>query len=314
MRKCFCFVLLVVSIPVLVINFFYSFKILKISSGFIENKKDIKKENKTSIRVLREDNSINTIDLEEYLVGVLSAEVPVYFEEEALKAQAVASRTYALKQIQNNSNNSYDVTDNVLTQVYYSEEQLKERWQENYESNINKIKKAINDTNGEYLTYNDDIIYAFFFSTSNGMTEDNKNVFGMDLEYLKPVDSSFDEEETDNFITVKSFSTEEFFNKLNLDYSNDIEISNIDKSESGRVLYLSINGVPFKGRTFQKLLELRSNDFEIEITGDTVKITTKGFGHGVGMSQYGANALAKKNKSYIEILKYYYKGVELKKL
>ena len=311
MKKVIISFFIVISIPIFIISFFYSYKINKVSIGYIENKKE--KNKSINIRILREDNRIDTIDLEEYLVGVLAAEVPVSFEEEALKAQAVASRTYALKQIQNNSDKEYDVTDNVLTQVYYSDDMLKERWQDSYDSNIERIKEAINSTNGEYLTYDGDIIYAFFFSTSNGMTEDNKNVFGKELDYLKPVDSSFDETET-NIVNTILFEKEEFFNKLNIEYNNEIIISDIDKSESGRTLFLSINGISFKGREFQKLLGLRSNDFDIEINDNNINITTRGYGHGVGMSQYGANALAKQNKNYIDILKYYYTGVELKKL
>ena len=312
MKKVIISFFVVFGIPILIISFFYSYKIKKNSIGYVKNKKE-EKESITMIRVLRDNNEIETMNIEEYLIGVLAAEVPVSFEKEALKAQAVASRTYALKQIQNNSEKEYDVTDNVLTQVYYSDDILRNRWQDSYDSNILKIRNAISSTKGEYLSYDGDIIYAFFFSTSNGMTEDNKNVFGADLDYLKPVDSSFDESETD-IISITTYSKEDFYSKLNLEYNNEIIISDINKSTSGRTLFLSVNGNPFKGREFQKLLGLRSNDFTIEVNGEEIDITTKGYGHGVGMSQYGANALAKQNKNYMDILKYYYTGVELKKL
>jgi stage II sporulation protein D len=303
--------MLVISIPIFIINFFYTYEIKEIVSGFYTNKKE---ETKINIRVLKEDNTVEQIDLEEYLIGVVSSEVPVYFEEEALKAQAVASRTYALKQMENNKNESYDVTDNILSQVYSTNEELKNKWKENYDEYYNKIKNIVNKTKGEYLSYNDDYIYAFFFSTSNGFTEDNINVFGADLPYLKVVDSSFDEKETPNFLVTTSFSKEEFYNLLGISYSNNLKITNIETTSSNRIYSLEVNGNYFKGRDFQKKLSLRSNDFIIEEKENEIIITTKGYGHGVGLSQYGANALAKKNKTYEEILKYYYQGVEIKKL
>lgn len=299
-------ILSIVLVPFVVTNFFYEYK--KVKSGFITNKEDV------IVRVLKKDNTVENLELEDYLVGVVSSEVPIYFEKEAIKAQAVAARTYALKQIEKNKKNNYDVTDDTRTQVYSNLEELKKKWKNNYNDNISKIKTAINETKGEYISYNNEIIYAFFFSTSNGKTEDNKNVFGMDLPYLKMVDSSFDINETSNFTVVKTFSLEEFYQKLGITYSDNLNIKDIIKSESGRVLSLNINNSIFKGRDFQKKLSLRSNDFTIEKEENNINITTKGYGHGVGMSQYGANALAKQNKTYDEILKYYYQGTNLQKL
>ena len=131
---------------------------------------------------------------------------------------------------------------------------------------------------------------------------------------MKSVESSFDKDENSSFEVEVLIDKSDFYNKLGINYSDSISISNVSKSESNRILYLEINGIGFKGREFQKLLGLRSNDFTILDQGNTIKITTKGYGHGVGLSQYGANALAKQNKNYIEILKYYYKGTEIKKL
>lgn len=308
MKKILCLIVVIVSIPSLVINFFYTYDVKDILSGFILNKKDVK------VRVLKSDNKVDCINLEDYLVGVVSGEVPVYFENEALKAQAVAARTYALKQIENNKEKEYDVTDTVSSQVYKTEDDLKNRWGSDYEKNIKKIKNAVKSTEGEYVSYNNDPIYAFFFSTSNGYTEDNKNVFGQDLPYLKTVDSSFDEKETSNFIVTKEYSLNDFYNKLNIPYSESLTITDEEKSNAGRVLNLKVNGNLMNGRDFQSKLKLRSTDFTVEKIEDKVKITTKGFGHGVGMSQYGANALAKQNKTYEEILKYYYTGTNLQKL
>lgn len=307
MKRLLFLILIIFILPIYIINKDFYIEIKQKIHGFNSN-------NIVYVRVLKNDNSIERIELEDYLIGVVSSEVPVYFNEEALKAQAVASRTYALKQIYNNKDNLYDLTDSTLSQVYSSNDRLKEKWGSDYENNYNKIKKAINDTKGEYISYNDEPIYAFFFSTSNGYTEDNVNVFGEDLPYLKPVDSSFDEEETDSFIFTKEFSKEDFYYLLGISYENKLVLDNIIKSDTNRVLYIDINNITFKGRDFQKKLSLRSNDFEIEERGESVLITTKGFGHGVGLSQYGSNALAKRNKNYIEILKYYYQGTEIKKL
>ena len=246
------------------------------------------------------------------MIGVVSSEVPVSFEKEALKAQAVASRTYALKQIEDNKDKNYDVTDNVLSQVYSTDDALKEKWGSNFDEYYNKIKTVVNETKGEFISYDNNPIFAFFFSTSNGTTEDNVNVFGADLPYLKPVDSSFDLDET-NYVSTKEYTIDEFYNLLGIPV-DDLEITNIKRSNSNRVLYLEINGVSFKGRELQKILSLKSNDFDIKEENNKIIITTKGYGHGVGMSQYGANALAKKNMGYQDILKYYYRGVEIKKL
>ena len=310
MKKLLLFFLILFIIPIIITLLFFKIKVFKFKTGFNHNEE----QKQVIIRVLKDDNTIEKMNIEDYLVGVVSSEVPVTFEKEALKAQAVASRTYALKQIENNKNKEYDVTDNVLSQVYSNNDKLKERWGNDFDSNYKKIKDIVEETKGEYISYNNDYIYAFFFSTSNGKTEDNKNVFGEDLPYLKVVDSSFDENETTSFLTTKNFNKTDFYNMLGINYSDSLYINNIERSESNRILSLSINGIFFKGRDFQKKLSLRSNDFEIKETNDEIIINTKGFGHGVGMSQYGANALAKKNKSYKEIIKYYYQGTEIKKL
>ncbi len=308
MKRLIILLVLIISIPGFIIHFFYDFTLKTIISGFNTNKEE------QTIRVLKSDNTVEKINLEEYLIGVVSSEVPVYFEKEALKAQAVAARTYALKQIQNNKDKEYDVTDDTSSQVYQDESVLREKWKDNYDKYISKIKESIDETRGEYITYNNDVIYAFFFSTSNGKTEDNKNVFGQDLPYLKVVDSSFDKSETSSFETTKEFDIRDFYNKLGLNYSENLDITDIVKTESGRVYSLKINNVEFKGRNFQTKLSLRSNDFDINKNNNKIIIKTRGYGHGVGMSQYGANALAKQNKNYQEILKYYYQGTQIEKI
>ena len=304
MKKILVVLISTLAVPLIITNFFYEYKF---STGLV-----IKKEEK-KIRVLKKDNTVEILNLEDYLIGVVSAEVPVCFEEEAIKAQAVAARTYALKRMQNNKDSNYDVTDDTSSQVYQTEEELKSKWKDKYEEYRNKIKNAVYNTKGEYLTYNNDIIYAFFFSTSNGKTEDNKDVFGQDLPYLKVVDSSFDEKETSGFVATKTFNLNEFYQKLGMPYNEILNIKNKELTTSGRVKNITINDKLFKGTEVRTKLSLRSTDFNIEQNNKEIKITTKGFGHGVGMSQYGANALAKQNKNYKEILNYYYQGTNLKK-
>ena len=309
MKKILVVLISIILVPFSITSFFYDVKIKKLTYGIITNKEEEK-----TIRVLRKNNNIETIPIEEYLVGVVSSEVPVTFEKEAIKAQAVAARTYALKQMENKTNEAYDVKDDTSSQVYKSNEELKAIWKENYEKNINIIKNAIKETKGEYLTYDNKVIYAFFFSTSNGKTENNKDVFGQDLPYLKSVDSSFDENETSNFKMQKTISLTEFYQNLGLDYNDNLIISDIKLTESGRVGSININNNMFKGTDVRTKLSLRSTDFTIEKDKNNIIITTKGYGHGVGLSQYGANALAKQNKNYDEILKYYYQGTNIQKL
>lgn len=308
MKKIVVIIICVIFIPFIITSFFYEYKIQHIQSGFNSNKDE------TVVRVLTKNNTVEKINLEDYLVGVVSGEVPVSFEKEAIKAQAVAARTYALKQIENHKNYEYDVKDDTSSQVYQTDEELRNKWGNNYDEYVKKIKKCVNETEGEYVSYNNEVIYAFFFSTSNGKTEDNKNVFGKDLPYLKVVDSSFDESETKNFTTVKIVSLDDFYKQLNLEKSDELNITDIVRTESGRISSIMVNGKAFTGRDFQKRLSLRSNDFTIQKNNENITITTKGFGHGVGMSQYGANALAKRHKTYDEILKYYYQGTNLQKL
>ena len=308
MKKIAVIIISVIFIPFIITSFFYEYKLQHIQSGFNSNKDE------TVVRVLTKNNTVEKINLEDYLVGVVSGEVPVSFEKEAIKAQAVAARTYALKQIENHKNYEYDVKDDTSSQVYQTDEELRNKWGNNYDEYVKKIKECVNKTEGEYVSYNNEVIYAFFFSTSNGKTEDNKNVFGKDLPYLKVVDSSFDESETKNFTTVKIVSLDDFYKQLNLEKSDELNITDIVKTESGRISSIMVNGKAFTGRDFQKRLSLRSNDFTIQKNNENITITTKGFGHGVGMSQYGANALAKRHKTYDEILKYYYQGTNLQKL
>lgn len=267
------------------------------------------------IRVKREKTgNIETVPFEQYITGVLAGEMPVNFELEALKAQAVAARSYAMKKIEQNENQEFDVVDTVSNQVYLDEASLKERWKDEFETKINKIKTAVHETEGEYLIYDNQIVQAFFFSTSTGKTENVEEVFVQALPYLRSVDSSWDEEVSPVFHVTTEFSLADFYSKLNLPYQETLQIEITKTTSTGRVKELSINGIAFKASDVSSKLNLRSTFFSFEQIGNNVKIETKGFGHGVGMSQYGAHAMAKKGYTYDQILKHYYQGVEIAKI
>ena len=267
--------------------------------------------NPLTVRLLNEQtNDITTVNMEDYIIGVVSAEMPATFEEEALKAQAVASRTYALYKKQHR-NLDYDLIIGTKDQAYKTNEQLLKQWNINFFSKYLKIRKAVLSTKNEILTYDNEPINAFYFSMSNGQTENSELVFSEALPYLKSVPSLWDEQ-TQNYETTKTISKEEFCQKLQID-CQEIKIDNIEKSESNRILTININDKQFKGTEIRSLLNLRSTDFNI-IVKDDIQITTKGFGHGVGMSQYGANGMAQEGKNYQEILKYYYQNTEISQI
>lgn len=257
-------------------------------------------------------NNIDEMDLEEYVIGVVAGEMPASFESEALKAQAIAARTYATYKIEK-SNGNYDVVTDVSNQKYITIDEMKTKWQTEFDKYYNKIKDAVLKTKGMIMTYNDNVIEAFYFAMSNGYTEDVSLVFNEDLDYLESVESKYDNSNLNNFEVVTKFSKEEICNKLNISCDN-LSVSNIERSNTNRVNYLTVNNKKIKGTEFRSKLGLRSTDFDISIDNNVVSITTRGYGHGVGMSQYGANGMAKEGKNYEEILKYYYKNIEIKTL
>lgn len=280
----------------------------KLNHSFFEEEK------KPSITIKNKDNTIENLKLEEYLVGVLAAEMPASFHEEALKAQAVASRSYAVYKIKSNVGQEYDILTDVTNQSYISKEEMQKKWQNDYSLYLEKITKAVQETENEVLYYNGEVIEAFYFAMSNGATEEAQMVFQQTLPYIKSVTSSWDNESLNNFLVKKSFSKEAFCKSLELQSCETIEITNINRSATNRVNKIVINNQEFLGTAIRKFLNLRSTDFTIEVDKDIVNITTKGYGHGVGLSQYGANGMAKEGYNYKEILNYYYKDISINKM
>ena len=303
MKKLIITTLIIILIPFIIVTIFIKDETIKFN--FISN---------SVVRVKRENGNIDRVFFEEYVKGVLAGEMPTSFDLEALKAQAVAARSYVLKKMEQNKEKDYDVVDTVMNQVYLDDATLKEKWKDKYEEKNNKIKQAIVETKGEYMTYNNEVIEAFFFSTSTGKTENSGEVFQTQLPYLKSVDSAWDEEVSPVFSQDNNLSLEEFYQKLNIEYNSNLKIEITKTTSTGRIKELKINDHEFKANDIYQKLNLRSTFFDIKQKDNQVEITTKGYGHGVGMSQYGALAMAKKGYKYQDILKYYYQGVEIKKL
>lgn len=260
------------------------------------------------VKVKNKDNTINNIELEKYVVGVVAGEMPASFNDEALKAQAIASRTYAVYKM-NTSKGDYDLVTDVSNQVYISKKEMQEKWGSDYNKYIEKVTNVVNDTKDLVMTYNGEVIESFYFAISNGKTENVTSVFNEERDYLKSVESS--DTNVNNFMKTITISRSEFCNKLSINCDN-IVIKDIKYNETGRIDELNINNKVFKGTEIRRLLSLRSTDFKINI-GDNISITTKGYGHGVGMSQYGANEMAKNGSSYEEILKHYYQNIDIVK-
>lgn len=276
------------------------------------NKKDVKLDNKTIDVKNSKTGEIETKDLENYVIGVVAAEMPASFSYEALKAQAIASRTYAYYKMKN-SINDYDVIADVSNQAYIDESAMRDKWQEDFSIYYEKIKKAVNDTKSEIMTYDNEVIESFYFAMSNGYTEDVVNVFNEDLPYLESVESKWDNNNLNNYEVNTQLSTEEFCKKLNIT-CNPLLINSQIYDDTGRTKEITINSTKFLGTDFRQLLGLRSTDFEITVNDDVINIKTEGYGHGVGMSQYGANGMAKEGYNCYEILKYYYQGIEINKI
>lgn len=302
LKKILFFSFLMIFIPFIIVNTFIREDEIKFNYS-----------SNIMVRVYRElSKEIINVPLEEYIIGVVSAEMPASFSFEALKAQAVASRTYVMHKIIHNKDMEYDVYDSVNSQVYLSEEELRKKWGKDYVENINKIKLAVLETLGEFLTYDGEIIESFFFSTSTGYTENSEDVFSEKLPYLRSVESKWDED-SPVFVDQKEMDLSLFLNMLGLKGNNKIVVNVTSKTSTGRVKKIEINETEFLGKDVCSKLKLRSTFFEIIQNGNEVIINTKGYGHGVGMSQYGANGMAISGHTYEEILKYYYQGVKLEK-
>lgn len=272
-----------------------------------------------------ESGEVEELPIDEYLLGVVSAEMPASFEEEALKAQAVVARTYTVYTIEhgNSKHEGADICDDYkCCQAWISKDDRLNKWEEeSRQNNWAKIEEAVNSTIGKIVTYNGEAIDAFFHSNSGGKTEEVANVWGgANLPYLQSVETSGEDEYT-QYLSEVEFTKTEFEEKIKssysdfkIDYNQQDCIKTLETTQGERVKTIKIGNLELSGVEVRTLLGLRSANFVVEINNDKIKFTVKGYGHGVGMSQTGADALAKQGKNYEEIIKHYYSGVEINNL
>lgn len=272
---------------------------------------------------IKQTDTVCDMDINTYLTGVTAAEMPADFELEAMKAQAVAARTYLVSHMYDSaSGNTAEehkgaviCTDSTHCQAWVSEQDFKQN-RENADEKWDKINLAVKSTSGEIITYKNKPISAVFFSTSSGKTENAEDVWGKEIPYLKSVKSKGDEL-SPRYESEENFSIEDFKKKAEekisgIDWNSGL-FGNIERSKAGGIKTIDIGGVTVKGTDFRTIYGLRSTNAEILEKDNNIKISVKGFGHNVGMSQYGANYLASQGEDYKKILKSYYSGVSIEK-
>lgn len=289
---------------------------------------DYRGEDVTIKVYMHEINQIVTMNLEDYIKGVVAAEMPAEFEPEALKAQAVAARTYAVKHMAafggtgSAEHPGADVsTDHKDSQAWLNETRLKEKWGSNYGKYWSKVSQAVDQTKGLILTYNGEPINAVFHSTSGERTASALEVWGFDYPYLKSVACTWDQQ-SPRYQETKEITFAELEARLGTDAGIIAAAQNgsgaiagiIDKTDSGRVNRIRIGVKTIGGNELRQKLDLRSTNFTVEPAGDKLVFHTIGYGHGVGLCQYGANGQAKENRNFRQILTYYYTGVAIKNL
>ncbi|HLR67733.1 stage II sporulation protein D [Virgibacillus alimentarius] len=276
---------------------------------------EIAKDSAFTVAVKRADTEkVEDVSLEDYVAGVVASEMPAEFELEALKAQSLAARTFIVNHLLHQGTPDAEVTDTVQHQVYKSEADLQKQWGKDYNQKMDKVKKAVAATKGEILTYDNSPITPAFFSTSNGYTENSEDYWDNELPYLRSVKSGWDKN-SPKFLEQQIFPINEVEEALNIQLPKNTKVpTELNRTESNRVEELKLADQTFSGRDVREKLNLRSSDFSIEQKNNHLIFTTKGFGHGVGMSQYGANGMAKEGKKYDDIVKYYYQDIEINKI
>lgn len=283
----------------------------------IDNIDNISEQNTTdeSPKVL--PYAVGGENIEEYIKGVVAAEMPASFPIEALKAQAVASRTYAIRAIDNADK---DLQPSDIGQAYITKEKMRENWGDNYDYCYNRVCDAVNSTAGEIMEYDGEPILAVFHSTSAGITETAGNIWNYDLPYLESADSPGDTY-APNFESIKVIKEDEIISLIKEKYSDfDCKkdklfdsIKILSRSDAGYITEINIGGKSFTGKQVREMLGLRSTNFTVAKNENGIAFTTKGFGHGAGMSQYGAKYMAEQGTDYKGILQHYYKNIVIQK-
>ncbi|MDR3149501.1 MAG: stage II sporulation protein D [Oscillospiraceae bacterium] len=264
-----------------------------------------------------------TLTLRDYLIGVVAAEMPASFEPEALKAQAAAARTYTYYRVNHAQSNGVhpdaDTCDDPMhCKAWLSDNALRDKWGGSYTVNIEKITEAVDNTDGMLVMFDGEPILAVFHSSSGGNTEDSSNVWSKQLPYLQSVDSPETADSVPDFETAVTLSTSEFrltalaeYPEMSLSGSSADWFKDVKRSDAGRIISLSLGGVTLTGTELRLLFGLRSANITWVIADGSITFNVVGYGHGVGLSQYGANELAKQGMGYKDILLYYYRGSDV---
>lgn len=325
MKKIFMGILFIIILIFLIPVLFTTRRIEKVSTKIEKQENEVinydYSKYKTITLLHKDTNEVEQVNLDEYIACVVSAEMPATYELEALKAQAIVARTYTIYKITTSKkHDNADICDkSTCCQAWISKEYRLKKWDEDKRTeNWNKIIQAVNETAGKIITYDDKPINAFFHSNSGGKTEVPFYVWGgTGYPYLQVVETS-GEEAYSQYSSEAKFTKEEFVEKIkkehedfeiNLDEENCIEI--IKRDDSDRVVTIKVGNINLSGVETRTLLGLRSANFTVEINQDEILFKVIGYGHGVGMSQTGADALAKQGKNYEEIIKHFYTNVEL---
>jgi len=315
---CLIIISVVVALPLIII---------KGCGGVEKDLLDGKKGDKIKV-YFHKTKEVKEILFEDYIRGVVAAEMPASYSIEALKAQAVAARTYAYNKIKVSKTSESPhqgadtCTDSAHCQAWISKDEAFSKWDKSQRSIYwDKITWAVKSTAGELIFYNDQIANPLFHANSGGRTENAENVWeGKPIPYLIGVESQ-GEEKSSNFQSQKEFTIKQLIEKMSKEYrdfeldGNEIEknVKVLNRTENDRVNSMIVGNKILKGTEVRKLLELKSTYFFIKISKDKIVFKVKGYGHGVGMSQCGANYLAQQGKTYRNILKHYYTGIEIKK-
>jgi len=276
-------------------------------------------DSELSFTVLTADG-VETVTMSDWLPGVVAGEMPALFEEEALKAQAVAARTYIMYSMgrEKPAHPEADVCDDpACCKAHSTDEELREKWGESYEENMARVLEAVRSTDGEYMSYGGEVIQAVFHSSSAGRTEDSAAIWQAEP-YLVSVESPETAEDVPNYVTSVTVSPEDFREAVltvhpEAEFGEDpaFWLGAAVRDASGRVESVDIGGTQVPGTELRTLFQLRSTAFTLDYTAEGFLFTVTGYGHGVGMSQYGANVMAEDGADYEEILTHYYPGAEL---
>ena len=288
-----------------------------------EEKTEYEYQKYKTIKLLHsETGQIEELEIDQYLYGVVSSEMPANFEIEALKAQAVVARTYTIYQIINNSSKheNADICDNsACCQAWITKEERIARWApEEAEGNWNKIVEAVDSTKGRIITYNGAPINAFFHANSGGTTESSLNIWGgIDYPYLKSVETAGEDGYT-QYSSEVVLSQEELSQKIKekyedceIDYSQENCIQILEYTTSGRIKTIKFGNKEIAGTEARTLLGLKSTNFTYKIADGKITFSVTGYGHGVGMSQTGADALAKSGSNFEKIINHFYTDVKI---